>query len=64
MSGITPHTRRSHSLPFKGRAGVGMGYCEPARSHEYPIPRPTSPLKGEEHTIRRQSSVLLTRGGS
>jgi len=35
--------RKSNSLPFKGRARVGMGsmYAEP-------IPLPTSPLKGEE----------------
>ena len=34
------------SLPFKGRAGVGMG----SEVHDtQPIPHPTSPLKGEEY---------------
>ena len=33
------------SLPFKGRAGVGMGLD----AHDNPIPHPTSPLKGEEY---------------
>ena len=33
------------SLPFKGRVGVGMG---PGLANTNPIPRLTSPLKGEE----------------
>jgi hypothetical protein len=33
------------SLPFKGRAGVGMGDFSAAT---HPIPHLTSPLKGEE----------------
>jgi hypothetical protein len=32
-----------YSLPFKGRAGVGMGV-----DVKQPIPLPTAPLKGEE----------------
>jgi hypothetical protein len=43
------------SLPFKGRAGVGMGlYLMDAD----PIPHLTSPLKGEEP----DKSALLSRG--
>jgi hypothetical protein len=34
---------KSISLPFKGRAGVGMGEMQ-----ALPIPHLTSPLKGEE----------------
>src|SRR6476660_3747165 len=36
---------RSHSLPFKGRVGAGMGFHRPT-----PIPLLASPLKGEEHS--------------
>ena len=36
-------------LPFKGRARVGMGLNGRAEAIWcYPIPHPTSPLKGEE----------------
>jgi hypothetical protein len=35
-------------LPFKGRAGVGMGTCRQPAGTKYPIPLPASPLKGEE----------------
>jgi hypothetical protein len=45
-------TKNAFSLPFKGRAGVGMGYGR-SKSLEIPtrlnpIPLLTSPLKGEE----------------
>ncbi len=42
------------SLPFKGRAGVGMGYQAGGRLLVIPDPIPllTSPLKGEGQTIR------------
>ena len=41
-----------YSLPFKGRARVGMAYRHAAH---LPIPLPTSPLKGEgeEHQRRK-----------
>ena len=59
-----------HSLPFKGRAGVGMGYNKrKTLATFYPIPLPASPLKGEEvlfprfklsfHQQLSQSSLLL-----
>ncbi len=39
------------SLPFKGRARVGMGFVS-IPPHN-PIPHLTSPLKGEEHDGER-----------
>ncbi|MDO9064042.1 MAG: transcription-repair coupling factor [Sulfuricella sp.] len=43
---VTAHEHAS--LPFKGRAGVGMGSDSMDTA---PIPHLTSPLKGEEHEI-------------
>ncbi|MDD5056395.1 MAG: UvrD-helicase domain-containing protein [Sideroxydans sp.] len=40
------YTSHLSSLPFKGRAGVGMGS---GANENSPIPHLTSPLKGEEH---------------
>ncbi len=44
-----------HSLPFKGRARVGMGWFA-----EKPIPLPASPLKGEEFQTYRALSLSLS----
>ena len=41
-----------HSLPFTGRAGVGMGANMLTK---LPIPLLTSPLKGEERELRKIS---------
>ncbi len=46
------------SLPFKGRAGVGMGTI---RDQNTPIPLLTSPLKGEEGERREIGTNQLTR---
>lgn len=43
----TTHRGTTHPLPFKGRAGVGMGVNAGNRD---PIPLPASPLKGEERS--------------
>ncbi len=48
---MTPDVPKTSSLPFKGRDGVGMGLSGDQR--ERPIPHPTSPLKGEGHSIVR-----------
>lgn len=45
------------SLPFKGRAGVGMGSAAPDKQ---PIPHPTSPLKGEELQRASLTTALAT----
>ncbi len=47
-------TKQPDSLPFKGRAGVGMGSAADAQSK--PIPLPTSPLKVEENKFSRSEA--------
>jgi uncharacterized radical SAM protein YgiQ len=42
--------KKPDSLPFKGRAGVGMGLSA-HEAQSTPIPHPASPMKGEEKII-------------
>ncbi len=49
-------TKQPDALPFKGRAGVGMGSAADAQSK--PIPLPTSPLKGEEANISGEGGIV------
>ncbi len=53
---------RCDSLPFKGRAGVGMGLENHQEPQSNPIPHPASPLKGEVPSTFWRDGVLFFGG--